>query len=147
MSKRIKIALSLIVLAIVSIFAGSALGFWREYQHLPHIAGHKIVFIGIYPNIIQGQNASLLRLSQEVTKHPQIDVFVIRRTGTVFAWDDIDWYETIYDRRRHTILDGNVWAGDTEDWGGVSDTMVSKVAASSKGFKEFSRRGCTDILP
>jgi len=51
----------------------------------------------------------------------------MRRSGTVFAWDDIDWYETIYDRHGRTIVDGNVWAGDTECWGGVTDFVVKKV--------------------
>ena len=71
----------------------------------------------------------------------------MRRSGTVFAWDDIDWYETIYDRHGRTIVDGNVWAGDTECWGGVTDFVVKKVVTTPDGFRGFGRSGCKNMLP
>ena len=71
----------------------------------------------------------------------------MRRSLDWYAWDDIDWDETYYDTRRHTIVYGNMNSGDTQAWGGVTDEIVKKVAASSGRFKEFGQSGCENNLP
>ncbi|MGI4788685.1 MAG: hypothetical protein ACRYFS_07520 [Janthinobacterium lividum] len=142
-----RLVLSALALVSITLFVAAALSSWREYRHLPHIPGRIEVFVGVYPDIVQGQKASLLRLSQEIIRHPQADSFVLRRADFIWASDDMDWWETIYDRREQRIVDGNVWAGDTECWGGVNDTIVKKVVVTSDGFQGFSRNGCRNILP
>ena len=142
-----RLVLSALALLFITLFVAALLGSWREYQHLSHIPRRVEVFIGVYPDIIQGQKASLLRLSQEISRHPKAESFVLRRAGSVWADEDMDWWETIYDRRKQRIVDGNVWLGDTEGWGGVNDAVVKKVAVTSDNFQGFGRNGCRNILP
>ena len=142
-----RLILSALAVVFIALFVPALLGSWQEYHHLPHIPGRVEVFIGVYPDIVQGQKASLLRLSKEIVRHPEATSFVIRRAGTVWATDDIDWWETIYDRQEQTIVDGNVWAGDTESWSGVKDTVVKKVVVTSDSFQGFGRSGCRNTLP
>ena len=142
-----RLVLSAVAFLCIILFIAALLGSWREYRHLPHIAGRVEVFVGVYPDIVQGQKASLLCLSQEIVRHPQAESFVLRRAGFLWADEDMDWWETIYERREQRIVDGNVWAGDTEAWGGVNDTIVKKVVVTSDSFQGFGRNGCRNILP
>ena len=142
-----RLILSALALVFVALFVPALLGFWQEYHHLPHVPGRVEVVIGVYPDIVQGQKASLLRLSKEIVRHPEATSFVIRRAHSVWDYDDIDWWETIYDRRTQTIVDGNVCLGDTESWSGVKDTVVKKVVVTSDSFQGFGRSGCQNTLP
>lgn len=148
-SKKVwtRFVFSALALVLVILFSSALLSSWREYRHLSHVPGRVEVFIGVYPDVIRGQKASLLRLSQEIVRHPEAKSFVIRRAGSVWPSDDADWWETIYDRQGQTIIDGNVWAGDTEAWGGVKDTTIEHVAATSDSFGGFGRSGCQNTLP
>lgn len=143
----LRFVLSALALVLVTLFGADLLSSWREYRHLPHIPGRVEVFIGVYPDVVQGQKASLLRLSKEIARHPEAKSFALRKAGSVWASDDEDWWETIYDRQGQTIVDGNVWAGDTEAWGGVKDTTIKNVAVTSDSFGGFGQSGCRNTLP
>lgn len=144
---RRRLWLSLTLAAAALFLVSAPVGSWLEYRSLRHNPGEVVAYIGLSPNIPAGQRASLLRLTQEIARHPDAAHFAIRHTDTPFAWDEIDWWETIYDRRGQRILDGNIGFGDTEDWGGVTDQLVKSVAASQAGFPGFARRGCRNLLP
>jgi hypothetical protein len=121
--------------------------FYWGYRQIIVAPDEVAVYAGVFNNVTRGQKASLPILVSELQKHPHADFFVIERTNTVFAWDQPSWWILYYSRQKHELYDGNRWAGCTEDWGGVTDDLVRKVAKDGSNLDEFGKLGCKDLLP
>lgn len=122
---------------------------WLTIRYEPPCSKRIEVYCGTFSSndFSRGQRASLQRLAREVSRCPQAEVFIISRHRAWLASEDIDRDRTFYDRKQHVLYDGNIWAGDVEQWDHVTDADILTVARSSGNFKDLAHFGCKSITP
>jgi hypothetical protein len=113
----------------------------------PPCANKVEVSIGVQPSGAPGWRASLQRLSDEIKRCPNANLYVIHRRTKWISTDSSTRLATRYDRAAQRLTDSRYGEGSGYWWSKVTDKPIHAIAAQGGTFDDLASYGCVDDSP